>query len=190
MNKFKLFLLLILSLVLALSALHSHAMALAVDWADNQVTWRYTYRQTIQSGLDWWDEDGYHVRGRVDIGRAHGDVEGVVTVVYNGDFIQEFVSEPPSSTPLSGRAYGTVEIRDAAVNVPGREGEATWTGAWVYEIRDDVVVSGQLWAVHAEAPQMMIIDQVWQSARNVIVHTGFIDQVYCLDTLCPDPNDQ
>jgi hypothetical protein len=35
MNKLKLFLSLILSLVLALSAPHSNAMELAVDWADN-----------------------------------------------------------------------------------------------------------------------------------------------------------
>jgi hypothetical protein len=44
--------------------------------------------------------------------------------------------------------------------------------------------------VHAAAPEMMIIDQVWQSARNVIVHSGFIDQVYGPATLCPDPNDR
>jgi hypothetical protein len=91
---------------------------------------------------------------------------------------------------LNGRAYGTIEIRETTTIETDGVVEATWVGAWVYEIRDDVVVGGQLWAVHAEAPQMMIIDQVWQSTRNVIVHTGFIDQVYCPDTLCPDPNDQ
>jgi hypothetical protein len=188
MNKLKFLLLLILSLVLATSALHSNATALAVDRTDNQIAWGYTYSRTIQSGLDWWDEEGYHIRGRVDIGLARGDVNGVVTVVYNGDFQ---ANEPPYSRPLNGRAYGTIEIREtAATETDSNAEQATWVGAWAYEIKDDVVVSGQLWAVHATAPEMMIIDQVWQSARNVIVHTGFIDQVYCPATLCPDPNDQ
>jgi hypothetical protein len=51
MNRLKFFLLLILGLVLATSALHSDAMALAVDRADDQITWSYAYGQTIQPGL-------------------------------------------------------------------------------------------------------------------------------------------
>jgi hypothetical protein len=190
MNRSRFFLLVILGLVLAASALHPKATALALSRADNQITWGYTHSQTIQPGSEWWSKDGYHIRERVDIGRAHGDIEGVVTVVYNGDFKQEFVSEPPSNTPLTGRAYGTIEIRDAAVIVPGWDAQATWVGEWAYDVKDGVVVHGHLWAVHTEAPEMMIVDQVWQATRTVIVHAGFIDQLYCPDADCPGPGDQ
>jgi hypothetical protein len=190
MNRLRVLLLVILGLGLAVSAQYPDAPVLAQSEADYQITWGYTYGQTIKPGAEWWSEEGYHIRDRVDIGRAHGDIEGVVTVVYNGDFKREFVGEPPSSAPLNGRAYGTIEIRDAAIIVPGSDVAVTWVGEWWYDIRDGVVVDGRLWAVHTEAPKMMIINKVWQTRHNVIVHAGFIDQVYCLDTPCPDPNDQ
>lgn len=82
MNRLKFFLLLILGLFLASSALHSDTMALAVDRANNQITWSYVHNQTIDPGFDWWSKDGYHIRDRVDIGRTYGDIDGVVKVVW------------------------------------------------------------------------------------------------------------
>jgi len=190
MNRLRFFLLLVLGFVLVIGALHSDSPAQAQSEADYQIAWGYAYGQTIKPGSEWWSEEGYHIRDRVDVGRAQGDIEGVVTVVYNGDFKREFVGEPPSSAPLNGRAYGTIEIRDAAVNVPGSDVAVTWVGEWWYDIRDGVVVGGRLWAVHTEAPQMMLIDQVRQVTHTVVVHTGFIDRVHCLDTVCPGPGDQ
>jgi hypothetical protein len=136
MNRLRVLLLVILGLGLAVSAQYPDAPVLAQSEADYQITWGYTYSRTIQSGLDWWDEEGYHIRGQVDIGLARGDVNGVVTVVYNGDFQ---ANEPPYSRPLNGTAYGTIEIRETAATETDSDVEqATWVGAWAYEIKDDV----------------------------------------------------
>jgi hypothetical protein len=190
MNRSRFSLLVILCLVLVASALYPDARAMALSRADTKITWKYVYNQTVHPGGSWWSKFGYHVRDRVDIGYAHGDIEGAVKVVYNGDFYQRHITGSRADVPLSGRAYGTIEIRETASGMTGKDGVATWAGAWSYDIRDGVIVSGRLWAVHAEAPQMMIIDKVWQTGHDIIVHAGFIDQVYCLDTICPGSGDQ
>lgn len=186
MNKHKIVWFAALALTLLVSALRLDSVALAQSPPTKAVTWRYQKTGTIDPGKVWIDKNGYHIRNRVDIGRISGDIQGSALVVYNADFVNNYIenTQRPIPPPLNGIAYGKITI---STNSLSSRPTYAWKGTWIYKIQAGKVVSGSLDALNFEKTKRMRIDKVYQDPFGLLVHRGFIDWLYCERQDCPGP---
>jgi hypothetical protein len=177
MNKHKVVLFLALAMTLLVSAMRLDSVALADAPPIRLVNWRYLKTQTVVPGRVWYDKDGYHIRGRVDTGQVFGDIQGIAQVVYNADFPNVSPGGLPI-LPRNGTAYGSIVIRSGLVD-PTTDTTYDWSGTWSHSIRGDLVVSGSLDALDRHKTQRMRIGRVYQDRMGYLMHSGYIEWLYC-----------
>jgi hypothetical protein len=177
MNKHKVVLFWALVVTMLISALRLDSVALADAPPIRLVTWHYLKAQTVVPGREWYDKDGYHIRGRVDAGQIFGDIQGSAQVVYNADF-PNISPEGSPILPKEGTAYGSIVIRSGLVD-PTTGTTYAWSGTWDYSIRGGLVVSGRMVAMNMQKTQRMSIGRVYQNKMGYVVHNGYIEWLYC-----------
>lgn len=182
MNKRKLFVFVTLALALLIGVVAAEAGDEKLP-PSYPVNFTYEWRQTLEPGKFWVDETGTHIRGRLDLVRLKGGVEGVAYVVYNADMFGQsspFQSEPVLPIlPGDGQAYGTISIYETGQDRPA----PTWSGSWDHKIENGQVVAGGLSALNYDRRWIMRITSITQSERQVLVHAGTI-QYNCAARPC------
>ncbi len=171
-----------LGLALVLSALQINGIARA-NFPVPSVTFVYQRLSTLEAGRVWTDQSGMHIRDRVDLGLLTGGLQGSARVVYNADLVFTAGGSKPVMPPDDGVAYGTIEIFSSEMETA----MPVWNGAWTYNLLDGRAVSGSLTATHTSETLKLIVFSVTQG-RNGIIHTGYIEQVFCLNAPCSDPS--
>jgi hypothetical protein len=149
------------------------------------VTFVYQRSGTTDPGTVWFDKTGMHIRDRVDFGYLTGGIQGSARIVYNADLdygVWARLGEPgPLPMPDDGVAFGTIEF----LNGPSGSSVPSWEGSWSYELRDGMVVSGELTAANLNGWQMLEVFSVTEGLSG-ITHWGYIDMSDCKVAPC-DP---
>ena len=154
---------------------------------DQTTRFEYQRLEILNPGRVWTDEEGLHIRGRVDLGVVSGDLQGTARVVYNADmYAYDSGYEQELSVPYTGIAYGSMEIFGELTDSAG----PSWTGSWTYYLHVDKVAAGNLLATNSGNTLMLIVPTVFQTRSGSIAHIGSIDHLFCPDDGCPDPGDQ
>jgi hypothetical protein len=181
MNKHKVVLFITLALTLLVSAVHLDSVVLAQSLPVRKVTWRYMKTNTIAPGRAWFDREGYHIRGRVDVGRISGDVQGIARVEYNADYPYNNVDGKPF-LPRNGAAFGRIVIYPYLSTTSDLRYD--WSGTWSYGIRDGKVISGSLVATNRQLTERMRVTEVYQNTLGYLMHHGIIERLICEGMPC------
>lgn len=172
MNARKLYVIAAIVLALIVSALPLGGVARATHPV---ATVSIAYRRTavINPGRVWVDPQGTHIRNQLEMGTMTGAVEGTAYVVYNADL----------NSDGTGKAYGSIVIYD---NLPDQSTPA-WSGSWVYQLRNSLVVSGEMTALSPGGQWLMQMDTARQLQDGSILLTGVIDHAFCPFGSCEFP---
>ena len=172
----KVFVILLIGLCLFLATgIFPQVVEAAPIYDRQRITFQYQKNQTINPGKTWVDQDGLHIRQRIDIGYISGDLNGLALVEYNADMAPTLNEGATGPTPTTGEAYGTIQIFEMDNGlIP-----VTWEGRWSHTVIHSGAIDGELTALNPDRRQFIKMDQVQVNQDGAILYEGYLDVMLC-----------